>query len=53
MVTALVEKVLPPDRIQEIEQKMKAYVTPRATERSIGSDGDVEAEGTDEEESTG
>jgi len=52
VVTALVEKVLPPDRIQEIEQKIKAYATPRATERSMGSEGEVDAERTEEEEST-
>ncbi|OLC82639.1 MAG: hypothetical protein AUH72_06315 [Acidobacteria bacterium 13_1_40CM_4_65_8] len=53
VVTALVEKVLPPDRIQEIEQKIKAYMTPRGTERSTVSDPEVDAEGADEEESTG
>jgi hypothetical protein len=53
VVTALVEKVLPPDRIQEIEQKIKAYVTSRAVGRSIGLDGEMEADGVDEEESTG
>jgi|SRR5581483_2322689 len=31
VVTSLVEKVLPPDRIQEIEEKLKAYVAPRMT----------------------
>src|SRR5205823_6173652 len=29
LVLPLIEKVLPPDRIQEIEQKIKAYVTAR------------------------
>lgn len=38
VVTPLVEKVLPPDRIQEIEQKVKAYVASRVVAPGISSD---------------
>lgn len=49
VVTPLVEKVLPPDRIQEIEQKVKAYVASRATGASAESGGEVEPDVTEEE----
>jgi hypothetical protein len=48
VVTPLIEKVLPPDRIQEIEQKVKAYTAARAAEAAEG-DADVDSERTEEE----
>jgi len=48
VVTPLIEKVLPPDRIQEIEQKVKAYTATRAAEAAEG-DADVDSERTEEE----
>lgn len=49
LVTPLVEKVLPPDRIQDIEQKVKAYVASRATEALGESGGEVEPDVAEEE----
>jgi hypothetical protein len=48
VVTPLIEKVLPPDRIQEIEQKVKAYTAARAAEAAEG-DADVDSERAEEE----
>jgi hypothetical protein len=47
VVTPLVEKVLPPDRIQEIEQKVKAYVASRAV--TAESSGETEPDVVEEE----
>jgi len=49
LVTPLVEKVLPPDRIQDIEQKFKAYVASRATEALEESGGEAEPDVAEEE----
>ena len=48
VVTPLIEKVLPPDRILEIEQKVKAYTASRAAE-ATEADADADSEGTEEE----
>jgi len=49
VVTPIVEKVLPPERIQEVEDRIKAYTASRASEPT-GNDGDLETE-TDEQNS--
>ncbi len=48
VVKPLIEKVLPPDRIQEIELKVKAYTASRAAE-AAEADADADSEGTQEE----
>lgn len=53
VVTPLIEKVLPPDRIQEIEQKVKAYISSRAVTSSTGADGESEPDGADEDSDEG
>ena len=52
VVTPLIEKVLPPDRIQEIEHKVKAYMTSRAA-GAEEADADAESDGTEEESEEG
>jgi len=49
LVTPLIEKVLPPDRIQEIEQRVKAYVAPRTAASATGANGEPEPETYEEE----
>jgi hypothetical protein len=50
VVTPLIEKVLPPDRIQDIEQKIKAYVATRAAPPgSAETIGDLESDGGDDD----
>ena len=53
VVTPLIEKVLPPDRIQEIEQRVKAYVSSRSAASSAGADGESEPEGADDDTEEG
>ncbi len=53
VVTPLIEKVLPPDRIQEIEQKVKAYVSSRTALGSPATDGEAEADGADDDAGEG
>lgn len=48
VVTPLMEKVLPPDRIQEIEEKVKAYTASRVAE-AAEADADADSEGSEEE----
>jgi hypothetical protein len=47
VVMPLIERLLPPDRIQEIEEKIKAYTVSRTAE-SAESNSEVEAETADE-----
>jgi|SRR5436190_1637494 len=42
-VTPLIEKVLPPERIQDIEQKLQAYLSSRATDPDTTT-GEIDAE---------
>lgn len=44
IVTPLIEKVLPPDRIQEIEQRIKAYVSSRAAEPTPDDENESDAD---------
>lgn len=53
VVTPLIEKVLPPDRIQEIEQKVKAYTASRAAAGAENADANVESDGIEEESEEG
>lgn len=48
IVTPLIEKVLPADRIQEIEQRVKAYTASRAAE-GAEADAEADSEGSEEE----
>lgn len=50
VVTPLIEKVLPPDRIQEIEHRIKAYVASRAAASAHESDDASNGEDTHEED---
>jgi len=50
-VSPLIEKVLPPDRINEIEQRVKAYAAARGSAGTLGSEGDGENEAEGEGDS--
>jgi uncharacterized protein DUF4194 len=50
LVMPLIEKVLPPDRIQEIEEKIKAYIASRAPVPLVDTPDQAEAAGEIESE---
>jgi hypothetical protein len=50
VVTPLIEKVLPPDRIQEIESKVKAYIASRVAVTVAETEGEAEPEGEEQEQ---
>ena len=49
VVTSLVEKILPPERIHEIEERMKGYVASRTVPPSADATGEVEVNSVEEE----
>jgi len=53
VVSSLIEKVLPPDRIQEIEERVRAYVATRSAASAPGDDERGEADEEEAEEGSG
>jgi hypothetical protein len=53
VVTPLIEKVLSPDRIQEIEEKVKAYTASRSVVGTEGPEPSLESDGLEDESEEG
>lgn len=53
VVTPLIEKVLPPDRIQEIEQRIKSYLASRVAPEAAGTEAESEPNGGEDEAEEG